>query len=61
MVGKYEIDEDFGSEIQDINRIPQEVSMFYSTKGSEIINNLFIVIERDATLDHIEDQTQKGK
>ncbi len=61
MVGKYEVDEDFGSEIQDLNKITQEVSMSYTIKGSEIMNNLFIVMERHATLDHIEDQTQKGK
>jgi hypothetical protein len=35
--------------------------MSYTIKGSEIMNNLFIVMERHATLDHIEDQTQKGK
>jgi hypothetical protein len=35
--------------------------MSYTTKGSEIMNNLFIVMERDATLDHIEDQTHTGK
>jgi hypothetical protein len=35
--------------------------MSYNTKGSEIINNLFIVIEMDVTPDHIEDQTHKGK
>ncbi len=61
MVGKYEVDEDFGSEIQDLNKIAQEVSMSYNTKGSEIINNLFIVIERDVAPNHIEDQTHKGK
>jgi hypothetical protein len=31
--------------------------MSYTTKGNEIMNILFIVMERDATLDHIEDQT----
>jgi hypothetical protein len=35
--------------------------MSYNTKGSEIINNLFIVIERDVAPNHIEDQTHKGK
>jgi hypothetical protein len=35
--------------------------MSYIAKGSEIINNIFIVMERDATLDHIDDQTYKRK
>jgi hypothetical protein len=35
--------------------------MSYTTKGSEIMNNLFIVMERDATPNHVEDQTQNGK
>ncbi len=61
MVHKYEADEDFGTEIQVLNRIAQEVSMSYTTKGSEIMNNLFIVMERDATPNHVEDQTQNGK
>jgi hypothetical protein len=50
LVGKYEANEHFGNEIYDLNRIAQEVSMFYTTKGSEIMNNLFIVMERDATI-----------
>ncbi len=61
MVHKYEVDEDFGSEFQALNRIAQEVSMSYTTKGSQIMNNLFIVMERDATPHHIEDQTHNGK
>jgi hypothetical protein len=35
--------------------------MSYTTKCSEIINNLFTMMEGDATPNHIEDQTQKGK
>jgi hypothetical protein len=61
LIGKYEVDEDFGSEIQDLNKIAREVSMSSTTKRSEIINNLFIVMERDATPDHTEVHTHKGK
>jgi hypothetical protein len=35
--------------------------MPYTTKGSEIMNNFFIVMERDATPNHIEDHTHNGK
>ncbi len=35
--------------------------MSYTTKGTQIMNNLFIAMERDATPNHIEDQTHSGK
>jgi hypothetical protein len=35
--------------------------MSYIVKGSEIINNLFTMMEGDATPDHIDVQIQKGK
>jgi hypothetical protein len=39
----------------------QDVSVSSTTKGIEIINNLFIVMEGDKTLDHIKVQAQMGK
>ncbi len=60
LVGNYEVDEVFGNEIQDLDRLTLEISMSSIAQGGEAINNLFIVMEVDATLDHIEDQTQKG-
>ncbi len=60
-VGKYGTDEDFGSEIQDLDRMAQDVSMSSTIKGIETINNLFTMIEGDTTPNHTEVQVQKGK
>jgi hypothetical protein len=54
-IGKYEVDEDFGSEIHDLNMLTPKISMSSTSQGGKTINNIFIVMEVDATPDHIED------
>ncbi len=51
----------FSFEIKDLDKLTPEISMFSTIQGGEAINNLFIIMEMDATLDHTKDQTQKGK
>ncbi len=47
LVGKSEVDEDFGNDIQDFKSINVEGSKFHPTKGSEIFINLFTVLIDD--------------
>ncbi len=54
-VGKYEVDEDFGSEIQDLDKLTQEISMSSTAQGGVTINNLFILMEVDVAPNHSED------
>ncbi len=60
-IGKYEADKEFGGEIQDLDGIAQDISMFPIAKGNETINNLFIMMEEDVTLDHTKGQAHKEK
>lgn len=46
-IGKSEVDEDFGNDIQDLETTTLEGSRFCPTKGSEIVINLFIVLIDD--------------
>jgi hypothetical protein len=50
-----EVDEDFGSEIQDLDKLTQEFSMSYTAQGGVTINNLFILMEVDGAPNHTED------
>ncbi len=45
LVGRYEADEDFGIEIQDLNGINQEIPKSHVAKKAKTIINLFIVME----------------
>jgi hypothetical protein len=60
-IGRYEVDEDFGGEIQDLDGIARDVSMFPIAKGNETINNLFIMMEEDVTPYHTKGQVHKEK
>jgi hypothetical protein len=60
-IGRYEVDEDFGGEIKDLDGIAQGVSMFPIGKGNETIDNLFTMMEKDVTPYHTKGQVHKGK
>ncbi len=58
-INKYEADVDFGGEIQDLDGIARDVSMFPIAKGNETINNLFTMMEEDVTPYHTKGQVHK--
>jgi len=56
-VDRYEANEDFGNEIQDLTRIIQDAYTPSFCKDNEIVINLFIVLtgeEEDHDVDHYE-------
>ncbi len=59
-VGRYEVDEEFGNEIQDLGGTSQEVPKAQVAKEAETVINLFTVMESDARNCN-EEVIEKGK
>jgi len=60
LVGRYEVDENFGSEIQDLSGTSQEIPKSNVAKKAETIINLFTIMEVDVG-NCSEEVTKKGK
>ncbi len=57
---RYEVNEDFGNEIQDLTRITQDALKPSFRKDNETIINLFIVLTREEE-DHDVDHYKRGE
>lgn len=60
LVGSYEVDEEFGSEIQDLGGTNQEIPKPQIAKEAKTIINLFILIKVDVG-NYSEEVEEKGK
>ncbi len=60
LVGRYEVDEEFGNEIQNLGGTNQKIPKPQIAKEAKIVINLFIVIKVDAR-NYSKEVEEKGK